>query len=198
MKHKLIALIVTISFLSCSKEADDNYHYLSEHAKQYISYEKDEEFQLVNNVTQQTIHLKVDSVKREMINGGKENTGLLYLGPVGDDYYEVYTVELSSEDNCLDFDLKFFTSSNTIYDLTDDLEFEFYGKVSTCNDEIDFRYEDSNVFYEEYLQFNQPKKYTGLSKINSKPSEISISTDGIIYLKIGDQYFHTSNYYIPE
>lgn len=198
MKHKLIALIATISFLSCSKETEDNYHYLSDHAKQYISYEQGEEFQLVNNVTQQTIHVKVDSVKREMINGGKENAGLLYLGPVGDDYYEVYTVELSSEDNCLDFDLKFFTSSNTIYDLADDLEFEFYGKVSICNDEIEFRYEDSNVFYEEYLQFNQPKKYTSLSKINSKPSEISISMDGIIYLKIGDQYFHTSNYYIPE
>lgn len=198
MKQKLIALILSISFFSCTKEAEDNYHYLSDHAKQYIPYIKGQEFQLINNLSEQTLTIKVVDVKREILNGGKDSGGFLYLGPIGDDYYEVYTVELSSEDNCLNFDLKFFTSSNTIYDLTDDLEFEFYGKVSTCDDDIDFRYEDSNVFYEEYLQFNQPKKYIGLSKINSEPSEISISTEGIIYLKIGDQYFHTSNYYIPE
>lgn len=197
MKKVFFLAIMSMIFIGC--KAKDEYFYLSEKAKEYIPYKEGETFYLKDNITDQMVPFKIVSIESEMKQGSKSTAPLIYFGPSGDDFYEWCTVQLTSTTNCLKIALVFFVSEYTESgnNGVDKLLFEFNAYMKNCNDDVNFYYSSDISFDENLSKFDGAIGFTGFSK-GKKYSSIAISKLGIIYLRMGEQYYHREDYIIPQ
>lgn len=192
--NKIYYLIIVFTIIIGCK-AEDNYYYLSDEAKKYMSYNEGETFDLKDSSTGEVVSFKVSSIKTEMRQGHNSGSGHIYYGPSGDDFYEYCEIQLISTKNCFDVILKF-KASQKANESEEYINFEFNASLETCNYNTSLHYPKKSDLIDNVNYFKNTIAVSGYDA--GIYSRLVISEKGIVYIRIDEQYYHIEDYIVQN
>ena len=194
MKKIYCLIIICTLIIGC--KAKDDYYYLSAEAKKYMPYKEGEIFYLKDSFNDDIIPFKVTSVKNEMKQGHNSGSGHIYFGPSGDDYYEYCEIELTSTVNCFNIILKFEALETQNEDSEEYINFGFNASLKTCSYNAGLHYPKKSDIIDNVNYFKNTIAISGYDA--GVYSRLVISEKGIVYLRVGEHYYHIEDYIVQN